>query len=116
MKNEIKEIKNLIIQHFQKDSKIEPIFGNENNNKKNQTSIIYKKSNFPKINNIPNKKVLNDNNPLLCNNINIGKNITLSMNDKDILVNINNSTNFKEFKTIVIQSFKLNNKDKFDIF
>ena len=116
MKNEIKEIKNLIIQHFQKDSKIEPIFGNENNNKKNQTSIIYKKSNFPKINNIPNKKVLNDNNPLLCNNINIGKNITLSMNDKDILVNINNSTNFKEFKTIVIQSFKLNNKDKFDIY
>ena len=65
---------------------------------------------------MPIKNHLSDHNSLSSNNTNNGKNITLSMNNKDLLININDYTIYKEFKNIVIQSFNLNIKDKINIY
>ena len=65
---------------------------------------------------MPIKNHLSDHNSLSSNNNNNGKNITLSMNNKDLLININDYTIYKEFKNIVIQSFNLNIKDKINIY
>jgi len=113
MKNELKKIKSLIIQPFPKDAKIEPIFENEYNIKENKISFnsgVNLKKNIRKINY---KNALNEKNSLFENLIN---KVTLSMNDKDLLINISKCTIFQEFKTIALQSFNFNPKDNIDIY
>ena len=38
------------------------------------------------------------------------------MNDKDLLINIKDSSTYKEFKSIVLKSFKLNANNNIDIY
>ena len=117
IKNEIKELKKLIIQSCQKNyssCNCENLIYKKNNDLINNNKYIF---NFNE-NLLKNKKYEYSDNIFQSNNseINNNRKVTISKDNKDILININEFISFKEFQNIIKMNFLLNLNDIIEIF